>query len=385
MGDGEPAPVSPGAVTVSLDATAVPDHPGGAGRYVVELAGALGVRTDVDIVLWARAGDGDRWAALAPRADVHAVAPVRRPLRIVWEQTRLPGLVGACAPTVHHGPHYTMPARVHVPRVVTIHDLTFIEHPEWHQPAKRAFFRRAIRTAASGADAIVAVSRATAVRLQDLCRPAGPVHVIPHGVDHDRFRPPAAADAGLDTMSLARLGVRRPYIGFVGTLEPRKDVPSLIRAFDRLAATHPEVTLVLAGADGWGRSAVDEAVGASPYGDRIRLCGWIEEADKPALLRSATVVAYPSLEEGFGLPALETMACGTPLVTTRGSAMEEVSAGAALLVDPGDIDALASALAAALDGGPHVEQMRRAGVEVASAYTWTASAEAHLAVYRSVS
>lgn len=161
-------------------------------------------------------------------------------------------------------------------------------------------------------------------------------------------------------------------------------MPTLVRAFERVAAGRPDLSLVLAGAPGWGVDAVDWAISDSPVGARIRLTGYLPEADKPALLRGAAAVAYPSLEEGFGLPALEALACGAPLVTTTGSAMEEVAGNAALLVPPGDIAALAEALEATLAGGPEVDRRRRRGIEVAAGFTWEASAAAHAEVYHSL-
>jgi glycosyltransferase involved in cell wall biosynthesis len=170
----------------------------------------------------------------------------------------------------------------------------------------------------------------------------------------------------------------------VGTLEPRKDVPTLVRAFDRVASRHADLTLVLAGFPGWGARQVEEALAASAHGDRVRLLGYVAQDDVPPLLREAAVVAYPSLEEGFGLPALEALACGAPLVTTTGTAMEEVADGAAVLVPPSDPEALASALEAVLAGGQDVEARRRQGVELAARYTWEACADAHVEVYRSL-
>ena len=373
------------SVRVSLDATAIPEQPGGAGRYVVELAAALPRLGTVDLTVVCRRGDADRWRGgpgPAPVAVVEA-GPSMRPVRLAWEQAALPRLLAGLAVDVHHAPHYTMPHVSRLPTVVTVHDLSFFSHPEWHERTKPPFFRAAIRAAAARADAIVAVSAATASGLEARVNVRAPVHVIPHGVDHARFHP---GDGGAaDHAARARIGARQPYVAFLGTLEPRKDVPTLVRAFDRVAARHPDLTLVLAGARGWGAVAVESAVRAITHRDRVRLAGYVDEPDAPALLRGAAAVAYPSLEEGFGLPALEALACGAPLVTTTGSAMEEVATGAALLVDPGDVDGLAHALDALVVGGAAVDERRRLGLETAARYSWAASAAAHVEVYRSVS
>jgi glycosyltransferase involved in cell wall biosynthesis len=367
---------------VSIDVSAVPASPAGAGRYTLDVVAALGRRDDVALTLVSRRDDAARWDEVAPGARMVAAAPGRRPARLAWEQMRLPAVLGGLEVDLHHGPHYTMPERAKVPKVVTVHDLTFFDHPEWHERAKVPFFRRAIRVAARHADAVVCVSRATADRLAERLAPTAPVHIVPHGVDHARFTP--AGDLDVDSARLAALGVRAPYVLFVGTVEPRKDVPALVRAFDRMAGHHREIGLVIAGGPGWGRAAVDRAVAEARHAERILRTGYVPDDAVPALLRSASAVAYPSLEEGFGLPALEALACGAPLVTTTGSAMEEVAEGAALLVPPADVDALAGALDMVVRGDEGLATRRRRGLEIAARHTWAASAAGHVEVYRSL-
>jgi glycosyltransferase involved in cell wall biosynthesis len=371
---------------LSLDATAVPDHPTGAGRYVLELARCLSRASDVDLFVLCRRGDAERWQ-LAGAADVIDRAPPARPVRLAWEQVELPRILEQLEVGVHHGPHYTMPVRAIVPKVVSVHDMTFFDHPEWHERAKVMFFRKAIRTAASKADAMITASQSAAQRIQAVLAPAKEPYLIPHGVDHGRYHPLDPDDrvaAQLDEAARSKLGIRQPYVTFVGTLEPRKDVPNLVRAFDVVAAKLPDLRLVLAGAPGWGMEAIEVAIGSSKHRSRVKRVGYITEEEKVALLRGASAVAYPSMEEGFGLPVLEALASGGPLVTTSGSAMAEVVDDAAFLFPPCDVGELAAALEAMVRGGPDVEQRRARGLELAAGYTWEASAAAHLAVYRSV-
>lgn len=362
-----------------LDVSAVPARPVGAGVYTVHLARELARREDLDLHLLTRRTDARRWREL--RATVHAEIPDPRPARLVWEQARAGHLAADLGLDVWHGPHYTMPLRMATPAVVTIHDLTFFDHPEWHERTKVLLFRRMIRAAAERAAVLVAVSHFTATRLDTLLAPRVPVLVVPHGVDHDRFAPTAPGDPA-DLETLHRLGVRPPYIAFAGLLEPRKDVPTLVRAFARVARDRPELRLVLAGRDGWGAAAVRDAVASSGVTSRVLRPGFVPDDALPALYRQAEVVAYPSLVEGFGLPVLEALTCGTPLVTTRGSAMEEVAGEAALLVPPGDAGALAEALDRVLTDPDLAARLRRAGPARAASFTWAASAEGHVDAYR---
>ena len=365
------------AVRLLLDVSAVPARPVGAGVYTLEIARELARRSDIDLHLVARRGDAARWQGLAPNATVHPEVPERRPARLLWEQTQAPRLARRIGADLWHGPHYTLPLRLEIPSVVTVHDLTFFEHPEWHERTKVRFFRRMIRSACARAGAIVAVSPHTSRRLEAVLAPTAPVIVAEHGVDHERFVP--AADGDLEL--LARAGIAAPFVAFAATIEPRKDVPNLIHAFAQVAGRHPKLKLVIAGRDGWGTEAVRDAAAQSGVTTRILRVGWMDDAVLPAFFRRAEVVAYPSLEEGFGLPALEALACGAALVTTTGSAMEDVVGDAAALVPPRDTDALAAAIARLCDDPEQRARLRTAGPRRARGFTWSASVDRHLAAY----
>jgi glycosyltransferase involved in cell wall biosynthesis len=371
---------------VGIDVSAIPADPRGAGRYVIELVRALDRRGTIGLHLSTRKDDGDRWQSMAPSADVRPVVPISRARRLAWEQVASPRFVDRWGIDVHHGPHYTMPEVARVPKVVTIHDLTFFDHPEWHEKVKVAVFKRAIRSAVQLADALVCVSGATARRLIELLDPQCPVHVIPHGIDHDLFR--ADGDAAADHAALAALGVRPPYVAFWGTLEPRKDLATLVRAFDAVAPEHPDLHLVVGGGSGWGNEPFEVACAASPHADRIVRTGYLDDAVIPALVRRAEVAVYAAIEEGFGLPALEALACGAPVVTTAGSVMEELTGGVPWVAPAGDAAALADRFREILDpsAGAAGERARRRalGLEVAGRYSWDATAEAHERVYSEV-
>jgi glycosyltransferase involved in cell wall biosynthesis len=351
---------------VAIDVSAIPGQPAGAGQYVVRVVDALAASDAVDLELVARRDDAARWAGLG--AEVHAVAPSRRPLRLVWEQLAGPGI--ASSTDVWHGPHYTMPLLSRRPTVVTVHDLTFFDHPEWHEASKVRFFRSMIRQSARRANVLICVSDRTADRLHELVAPDVPVVVAPHGVDHTRF-----GTDGDDTS----LSLPDRYVAFVGTIEPRKNVAGLVRAVSRL---DPSIKLVLAGRPGWGSVGVDEAIAEAGMGERVIRLGYVSDAAIATIYRRAAAVAYPAFTEGFGLPALEALSCGAALVTTERTPMADVVDDAALLVPAGDDDALTEALRTLVEGGPEVDRMRARGPQVAAPYTWAASAERHVEAYR---
>jgi glycosyltransferase involved in cell wall biosynthesis len=366
-------------VRVLLDVSAVPDQITGAGVYTTELVRALAPRDDLELTLAARKTDRERWAQLAPTAHVRNVVPSARPARLVWEQLGGPRLAADVGADLWHGPHYTMPLRLAIPAVVTVHDLTFFDHPEWHQRAKVFFFRRAIRASAQRAATVVCVSDTTARRLDALARPKGSVFVVNHGVDTARFT--ATGDRDADRARLDALGIAPPYLAFVGTIEPRKNVPALVEAFTRVATDHDGLTLVLAGRDAWGTGAVDAAVASSPVADRIVRTGYVPADALPALLRGASAVVYPSFEEGFGLPPLEAMACGAPVLTTADVAAADLAGDAVAVVRDVDPESLAEGIRLVLEPATQA-RLRAAGPAVGAGFSWAAAAERHVEAYR---
>lgn len=278
-----------------------------------------------------------------------------------------------------HAPHYVLPPLRPCPAVVTVHDLIHLRFPEQlPSPLASLYARVMFRIAVRSARLIIAVSEATARELGErLGVPPARVRVIPNGVD-DRFRP-AADPAGL-TPLLARLGLERPYLLFVGNPKPHKNLPRLLDAF---AGLDPKLgRLVLAGIPERDREAVSRAVAARGLGERVRVLGVLGEEAMPALYQGAELLVFPSLWEGFGLPALEAMASGTPVIAAARGGLPEVVGDAGLLVDPTDIDALRAAMYNLLSDFSHRGELRARGLARARLFSWRRVAEATAAVYR---
>ena len=365
---------------VLLDATAIPAERGGVGRYVDNLAQALDAAgAALSVVCQHR--DAKTFSLLAPRSRIIVTAEElhNRPARLAWEQTTLPRLARRLPVDLIHSPHYTMPLTAGVPVVTTLHDATFFSDRRLHLGVKGRFFRGWTRASLRRAAVCIVPSRATA---DELVRMAGADRsrlVVAHlGVDLDRFSPPTPeqVQAVRDHLGLGD----RPWIAFLGTLEPRKNVPALIRAFIRVCAQRADPpVLVLAGASGWD-TTIEPALAAVPPGLTVLVPGHLPIEHLPALLGGAVLVCYPSLGEGFGLPVLEAMACGAAVLTTRKLSIPEVGGDAVAYTGTGAGD-IAAELAALLDDAGRRAQLSAAGRARALDFSWAATARAHQAAY----
>ncbi len=365
---------------VLVDATAVPADRGGVGRYVDGLLPALDA-AGADLAIACQRADAERYGRLAPAARIvpGPAAISHRATRLAWEQTGLPLAAEQVEAALIHSPHYTMPLRAGAKVVVTIHDATFFTESEMHTAVRGTFYRSATRTALRRANRCIVPSKATRdelVRILD----ADPttIDVAYHGVDQAVFHRPEPADR--DRVA-ARLGLQGSlYVAFLGVLEPRKNVPNLIRGWVRAVAERSQPpALVLAGGSGWD-DEVDAAIAEVPPHLRVVRPGYLRFADLPGFLGGAVVCAYPSHGEGFGLPVLEAMACGAPVLTTQRLSLPEVGGDAVAYTEP-DPEAIGRALASLLDDDDRRAQLAEAGARRAREFTWAASAEAHLASY----
>jgi glycosyltransferase involved in cell wall biosynthesis len=311
------------------------------------------------------------------RLQVSRLPTGRPPVRILWEQALQPWAVRRAQVDVLHGPAFVGPLTSACPCVITFHDLSFLFFPQGFRKLNRSYLRTFSRLSARRARRVIAVSESTK---RDLVKwyglPAAKIDVVYNGVDTS-FQPVPTDQVNAFR---SREGLPERFILFVGTLEPRKNVARLIEAYARLPKGRPP--LVLVGSKGWLYDEIFARVEALSLQGDVRFAGYVPVEALPYWYNAAELFAYPSLYEGFGLPALEAMACGTPVVTSTASSLPEVVGDAARLVDPGDVDALASAMEQVLADRDLRAQMREAGLAQSRHFSWETAARRTVESYR---
>ena len=369
---------------IGIDATALPPNPVGAGNYIIQLVRTLAnLDTGHEFVIFAQKHGRELIGELPSHHCHWVVVPDLNPaVRLVWEQLSLPALVARSKVDLLHSLHYTRPVALSCKSVVTFHDMTFFLYPELHTRSKRLFFPPAIRYSARHADALISISESTrndAIRILGI--PPERIFSVPLGISAD-FHPiedRALLEQGRQTYHLPEV-----FILYVGLIEPRKNIPLLLKAYARLVDQDNPPPLVLAGRRGWMYDQVSRLIEQLKLGDKVQFTGYIPPQNLPIVYNLASLFVYPSTYEGFGFPPMEAMACGIPVITTAVSAMLDNVGNAGLLIPPQDELSLCGAMQTLLNDGQLREKYSKAGRLRAAEFTWKRTALETLNVYQHV-
>jgi glycosyltransferase involved in cell wall biosynthesis len=368
---------------IGIDAHAIGAQQGGNETYIRNLITALAELDSHNhyTLYFSAAQAAAAWRNRYPNFAVRLLPPptplVRVPIALAYELRRRP------VDVLHV--QYTAPPFCPAPVVTTIHDLAFEHLPETFTRRGKAQLRLTVRRTARRAAHILTVSEFSRQDIINTYRlPPDRITVTHNGCEAQFTPSPAAAEEA--TAIRRKFGIARDYLLAVGSLQPRKNLIRLLRAYTNLRAKQPEFQLQLAlvGRQLWLYQDVLQEIRQQKFAADIIVTGYVSDEDLPALYRSAVALVYPSLFEGFGLPPLEAMACGTPVLTSNSSSLPEVVGSAALLVDPYDEADIAAAMWKLTRDEPLRMQLRHAGIAQARQFTWRAAAEKTQAVYRAV-
>ncbi len=361
---------------VAMDVTPLIGVRTGVATFTYESLVRLARRRDLSMTGYAVTMRGTRRArSVLPAGVAPARGPMAaRPLHRMWARWAFPPMeLWTGKVDVVHGPNYVVPPARSAAQLVTVHDLTMVRFPQLASSATSAF-PALVRSAVSRGAHVHAVSQFVAHELHEVLGiPEDRTSVVPNGV---LPVPDVPASVGRELAGCDR------YVLALGTVEPRKDLPSLVAAFDELAGADGELRLVIAGPDGWGAAQLSEAIASARHRDRVVRLGWVDEVQRAGLLRGAAVLAYPSLYEGFGIPPLEAMSAGTPVVTTTAGALPETVGEAALKVEPGDATALADALGRVLADEELASALVQAGERRVERFSWDDTADGLAGLYQ---
>jgi glycosyltransferase involved in cell wall biosynthesis len=369
---------------IAIDYTAAVRQGGGIGRYTRGLVHALAELPPRDEYVLLVAGQGQDPELTSPAFRLKNVPLDERYLNILWHRlgSPFPRIEWLTGPVdIFHSPNFVLPPVGKARTVLTIHDLSFLRVPQCAEPTLRDYLGRVVPRAVARADRLLADSHSTRHDVIELLGvDPGRVDVVPAGVEA-RFRPLADRAALESVRERYRLG-REPFILSLGTLEPRKNFAGLMEGFARLRQREKVPhRLVIVGGKGWLYEGIFEAVRRLGLDEAVTFAGFVADEDLPAVYNLAEAFAFPTLYEGFGLPVLEAMACGTPVVTADNSCMPELVGDAALLIGATDTEGLAHAVGRLLFEPALREKLIAAGLERAKQFTWGAAAQKLLAAY----
>lgn len=370
---------------VGIDVSAVTTAPTGVGTYIrAILAETLRQAAPGEEFLGFSSGLADM--DVPALAGLHARRHLRVPTRALYQCWNLLGtpkpdaLLGGV--DVYHATNFFLPPVARARCILTIYDLTFLRHPEWCSPKIVGPFSRSVRKHAQAADAILTCSEASKRDIAELLDCPAEKITVAYGAADPLFQPVDRDQAREDVF--AHHGIEGPYILFLSTVEPRKNIDGLLAAFSRLLDTVPH-TLVLVGREGWNQEPLPAMIARHGLQGRVRHVGYVRDrSDLPKLYAAADAFVLPSFYEGFGIPVLEAMACGCPVVTTRRASLPECGGEAALYVEPDDPDNIAHGIRKVLQSPELAADLRARGLDQAAKFTWAGAASTVLDLYRSL-
>jgi len=348
----------------------------GISTYIARLVECLG---DSESSLRYEVLMGDAHLPLNGRVSVRRSRwSTSRPMRrIAWEQTVLPALLRRSRASLLHAPAFVAPMVRVCPYVLTVHDLSFIRHPEFFPASKRLYLKTLVGPSSRRATAVITISESTAREVNTLLGvPAARIFTVYPGVSPDFYPRPNAAVAQFRR----ERALPERFVLYLGTLEPRKNLVRLVRAFAQIDRS--DVHLVLAGAKGWYYEDVLNEVERLALGDRVHMPGYVPSESLPFWYNAARVFAYPSIYEGFGIPVLEALACGTPTLTSTSTSLPEAGGDATVQVSPFDEEAIATGLDRLLTDDALREEARVKGLAHAGHFSWSKMAKETTEVYR---
>jgi glycosyltransferase involved in cell wall biosynthesis len=367
---------------IGIDATALPPQPVGAGNYIIQLIRSLAeIMSGHEMVIFSQP-IGPKLIDLSEKKMVEWVVVDERASgsRLIWEQLYFPNLVRNSGIDLLHSLHYTRPIRLPCKSVVTFHDMTFFLYPELHTWAKRLYFPRMMKYSAGKADELITVSDSTR---DDLIRI---LQVDPKKVTTTQlgvnpgYRP--IADEQEKKRAAEKYDLPEEFILYVGLIEPRKNLPVLIDAYKQLRSKGSDYELVLVGRYGWMYEAVLKQVRNLNLEHAVRFLGYVPQEDLPLVYNLASLFVYPTIYEGFGLPVLEAMACGVPVITSDVSSMPDIVGKAGLLTPVNDKQALFETMENALTDIDLRKDLINRGQQRAKEFSWSRTAWLTLQVYQ---
>jgi len=304
-------------------------------------------------------------------------------LRMLFEQIALPFIARKRGAGIVHSLHYSFPLLpMKAKKVVTVHDMTFFLFPKLHLVRKRIYFRFFISRASRQADMAITDSLSTAKDFMERFRvDESRVATVYLGKD-DRFECSSSPNEENIAEAKARYGITGDYLLYMGTIEPRKNIMRIVSSFHRVANKRRDLLLVIAGKPGWHHGEILDSITRREPGNRVRYIGFVDEQDKPCIIAGARIFIYPSLYEGFGIPVLESLACGVPTITSNVSSLPEIAGDAALCIDPYDENEIYEAIEKLLDDKKLYNTLRVKSTQRASIFSWEKTAAETIAVYK---